>query len=118
MLAVLNLLKNCKTNTIRVPIKEAEPDLTDLEPPKEFDEEAEIERRRKRREELLAKSSSATPLLLHAVGAAADKARATSPATSSQPDTPQMAHSEMNTPQTPPSGKYATDLSKYTKANE
>ncbi|KAL7792099.1 serine/threonine protein kinase [Trichoderma ceciliae] len=66
-----------------------EPEV-DYEEPKEFDEEAEIERRRKRREELLAKSSSATPLLLHAVGAATSKAQALSPA-SFQSDTPQMS---------------------------
>ncbi|RFU76251.1 cmgc dyrk prp4 kinase [Trichoderma arundinaceum] len=62
----------------------------DYEEPEEFDEEAEIERRRKRREELLAKSSSATPLLLHAVGAATSKAQALSPA-SFQSDTPQAS---------------------------
>ncbi|KAM0262757.1 hypothetical protein ACHAQJ_001551 [Trichoderma viride] len=66
-----------------------EPEV-DYEEPEEFDEEAEIERRRKRRGELLAKSSSATPLLLHAVGAATSKAQALSPA-SFQSDTPQMS---------------------------
>jgi serine/threonine-protein kinase PRP4 len=59
----------------------------DYDEAEEFDEEAEIERRRKRRGELLAKSSSATPLLLHAVGAATSKAQALSPA-SLQSDTP------------------------------
>ncbi|UKZ80270.1 hypothetical protein TrVFT333_008027 [Trichoderma virens FT-333] len=64
--------------------------MDDYEEPEEFDEEAEIERRRKRREELMAKSSSATPLLLHAVGAATSKAQALSPA-SFQSDTPQVS---------------------------
>lgn len=68
-----------------------------------FDEDAEIERRRKRREALLAKSSSATPLLLHAVGAAADKARAESPASSTLPGTPQMEQYGGATPSTPQS---------------
>ncbi|PNY23161.1 Serine/threonine-protein kinase prp4 [Tolypocladium capitatum] len=68
------------------------------------DEDAEIERRRKRREELLAKSSSATPLLIHAVGAAAEKAaRIASPA-STQPET-QQSVLETGTPRTPASGK-------------
>ncbi|CEJ81768.1 Putative Serine threonine-protein kinase prp4 [[Torrubiella] hemipterigena] len=68
-----------------------------------FDEDAEIERRRKRREALLAKSSSATPLLLHAVGAAADKAGAESPASSTLPGTPQMEQYAGGTPGTPQS---------------
>ncbi|EEU36473.1 uncharacterized protein NECHADRAFT_104634 [Fusarium vanettenii 77-13-4] len=76
---------------------EPEPDYEEPEP---IDEEAEIERRRKRREEILAKSSSATPLLLHAVGAAANKARASSPA-STLPDTPMRTQSEIATPRTP-----------------
>ncbi|KAG8427437.1 U4/U6 small nuclear ribonucleoprotein prp4 [Metarhizium acridum] len=77
----------------------AEPD--DYEEPEPMDEDAEIERRRRRREELLAKSSSATPLLLHAVGASADKnARGASPA-STQPDTPQISSFEGETPRTP-----------------
>ncbi|POR37726.1 Serine/threonine-protein kinase prp4 [Tolypocladium paradoxum] len=68
------------------------------------DEDAEIERRRKRREEILAKSSSATPLLVHAVGAAAEKAaRVASPA-STQPET-QQSVLETGTPRTPASGK-------------
>ncbi|KAH6880057.1 kinase-like domain-containing protein [Thelonectria olida] len=71
----------------------------DFEEPEPIDEEAEIERRRKRREEILAKSSSATPLLLHAVGAAS-KARAESPMTS-QADTPMKSQSEIGTPRTP-----------------
>lgn len=80
----------------------AEPD--DYEEPEPIDEDAEIERRRRRREELLAKSSSATPLLLHAVGASADKnARGASPA-SSQPDTPQISSFKGETPRTPRSG--------------
>jgi serine/threonine-protein kinase PRP4 len=58
----------------------------DWEPPEQIDEQAEIERRRQRRAEILAKSSSATPLLLHAVGAA-QKTRASTPG-SSQPPTP------------------------------
>ncbi|KAH0525588.1 hypothetical protein TsFJ059_007936 [Trichoderma semiorbis] len=77
------------------------PMLDDYEEPQEFDEEAEIERRRKRREELMAKSSSATPLLLHAVGAATSKAQALSPA-SFQSDTPQMSQrSDSKPPQSP-----------------
>ncbi|KAK5996718.1 Serine/threonine-protein kinase prp4 [Cladobotryum mycophilum] len=87
--------------------QEPEPQV-DFEEPEEFDEEAEIERRRKRREELLAKSSSATPLLLHAVGAAASKAHAASRASSAQPDTPQMAPSEGKTPRSPPSPRSTT----------
>lgn len=80
-----------------------EPD-DDYEEPQHIDEDAEIERRRRRREELLAKSSSATPLLLHAVGAAADRsARGASPA-STQPETPQMSSFEGETPRTPRSG--------------
>lgn len=75
---------------------EAEPDV-DYDGQTAFDEGAEIERRRKRREQLMAKSSSATPLLLHAVGAAADKARAESPASSTLPGTPQMEQSEPQT---------------------
>lgn len=71
----------------------------DFEEPEPVDEEAEIERRRKRRQEILAKSSSATPLLLHAVGAAS-KARAASPA-SIQLDSSMKSQSEMATPQTP-----------------
>ncbi|CAM1507532.1 Fc.00g071730.m01.CDS01 [Cosmosporella sp. VM-42] len=71
----------------------------DYQEPEQIDEEAEIERRRKRREEILAKSSSATPLLLHAVGAAS-KARASSPA-STQADTPMRSQSEVATPRTP-----------------
>ncbi|OAA35280.1 serine/threonine-protein kinase prp4 [Metarhizium rileyi] len=77
-----------------------EPD-DDYEEPERIDEDAEIERRRRRREELLAKSSSATPLLLHAVGASADKnVRGASP-TSTQPDTPQVSSFEGETPRTP-----------------
>ncbi|RSL40706.1 hypothetical protein CEP53_013198 [Fusarium sp. AF-6] len=79
------------------PEPEPEPDY---EEPEAIDEEAEIERRRKRREEILAKSSSATPLLLHAVGAAANKARASSPA-STLPDTPMRTLSEIASPRTP-----------------
>ncbi|KAF4472463.1 CMGC DYRK PRP4 kinase [Fusarium albosuccineum] len=78
---------------------EPEPEPESYEEPEPVDEEAEIERRRKRREELMAKSSSATPLLLHAVGAAASKARAASPA-STHPDTP-VVHSEIASPRTP-----------------
>ncbi|QPC60129.1 hypothetical protein HYE67_002360 [Fusarium culmorum] len=78
----------------RKPEPEPEPDYEEPEP---IDEEAEIERRRKRREEILAKSSSATPLLLHAVGAAA---RAASPA-STLPDTPAKTRSEVESPRTP-----------------
>lgn len=64
-----------------------------------IDEDAEIERRRKRREELMAKSSSATPLLIHAVEAAAEKAaRAASPA-STQPGAQQPVL-EVGTPRT------------------
>ncbi|KAI8670075.1 Non-specific serine/threonine protein kinase [Fusarium sp. Ph1] len=81
----------------RKPEPEPEPDYEEPEP---VDEEAEIERRRKRREEILAKSSSATPLLLHAVGAAANKARASSPA-STLPDTPMRTQSELASPRTP-----------------
>ncbi|UPL03962.1 hypothetical protein LCI18_014896 [Fusarium solani-melongenae] len=81
----------------RKPEPEPEPDYEEPEP---IDEEAEIERRRKRREEILAKSSSATPLLLHAVGAAANKARASSPA-STLPDTPMRTQSELASPRTP-----------------
>lgn len=81
-----------------------EPEV-DYEEPEEFDEEAEIERRRKRREELLAKSSSATPLLLHAVGAATSKTQALSPA-SFQSDTPQMSQrSDSKMSQSPRSSK-------------
>ncbi|GAO19230.1 hypothetical protein UVI_02060430 [Ustilaginoidea virens] len=80
------------------PEPEPEPDYQ--EPP-QIDEDAEIERRRRRREELLAKSSSATPLLLHAVGAATEKvARGASPA-STQPDTSQKSSFEGETPRTP-----------------
>ncbi|KAM5366275.1 hypothetical protein ACJZ2D_010623 [Fusarium nematophilum] len=79
---------------------EPEPEPEDYEEPEPVDEEAEIERRRKRREEILAKSSSATPLLLHAVGAAANKARASSPA-STQPNTPLRIQSELASPRTP-----------------
>ena len=76
--------------------------------PAAFDEDAEIERRRKRREELMAKSSSATPLLIHAVEAAADKAaRAASPALS-KPETPQPVL-ETGTPRTV-SGKFISLL--------
>ncbi|KAH7127548.1 kinase-like domain-containing protein [Dactylonectria macrodidyma] len=71
----------------------------DFEEPEPVDEEAEIERRRKRREQILAKSSSATPLLLHAVGAAS-KARAASPAPT-QLDSLMKSHSEVATPGTP-----------------
>jgi serine/threonine-protein kinase PRP4 len=82
----------------------------DYKEPEPIDEDAEIERRRRRREELLAKSSSATPLLLHAVGAAADKgARGASPA-STQPDTPQMSSFEGETPRTPRSGMCLSNL--------
>lgn len=77
----------------------------DYEEPEQIDEDAEIERRRKRREELLAKSSSATPLLLHAVGVATEKAQAASRATSTQPDTPQQPNAEADASQTPCSGK-------------
>ncbi|RSL93930.1 hypothetical protein CEP52_012959 [Fusarium oligoseptatum] len=83
------------------PERKAEPEPEpDYEEPEPIDEEAEIERRRKRREEILAKSSSATPLLLHAVGAAANKARASSPA-STLPDTPMRTLSEIASPRTP-----------------
>ncbi|KAL3961430.1 hypothetical protein ACCO45_002953 [Purpureocillium lilacinum] len=71
-----------------------EPDFQEPEP---IDEDAEIERRRKRREELLAKSSSATPLLLHAVGAAADKAGNTASPASTQPE-PRQQSLEARTP--------------------
>ncbi|KAJ4257351.1 U4/U6 small nuclear ribonucleoprotein prp4 [Fusarium torreyae] len=81
----------------RKPEPEPEPDYEEPEP---IDEEAEIERRRKRREEILAKSSSATPLLLHAVGAAASKVHAASPA-STAPDTPMRTQSEVASPRTP-----------------
>ncbi|RSL69760.1 hypothetical protein CEP54_002202 [Fusarium duplospermum] len=87
----------------RKPEPEPEPDYEEPEP---IDEEAEIERRRKRREEILAKSSSATPLLLHAVGAAAIKARASSPA-STLPDTPMRTQSELASPRTPRSSMLA-----------
>lgn len=90
------------------PEPKPKPEEEDFEEPEPIDEEAEIERRRKRREEILAKSSSATPLLLHAVGAAA-KARAESPL-SSQADTPAKLHSEMATPRTPRSGTENVDL--------
>ncbi|KAF4447999.1 CMGC/DYRK/PRP4 protein kinase [Fusarium austroafricanum] len=83
----------------RKPEPEPEPE-PDYEEPEPVDEEAEIERRRKRREEILAKSSSATPLLLHAVGAAASKAHAASPA-STAPDTPMRTQSEIASPRTP-----------------
>lgn len=77
-----------------------EPEV-DYDEAEEFDEEAEIERRRKRRGELLAKSSSATPLLLHAVGAATSKAQALSPA-SLQSDTPlQSQRSDSKMSQSP-----------------
>lgn len=89
---------------------EPEPEQ-DYEEPEQIDEDAEIERRRRRREELLAKSSSATPLLLHAVGAAAEKsARGASPA-STQPDTPQLSSFEGGTPRTPRSGTCQTTIS-------
>ncbi|KAG5795964.1 hypothetical protein H9Q69_004976 [Fusarium xylarioides] len=81
----------------RKPEPEPEPDYEEPEP---FDEEAEIERRRKRREEILAKHSSATPLLLHAVGAAASKAHGASPA-STAPNTPMRAQSDIESPRTP-----------------
>ncbi|KAM6514670.1 U4/U6 small nuclear ribonucleoprotein prp4, variant 2 [Fusarium solani] len=89
----------------RQPLAQPEPERKpepepDYEEPEPIDEEAEIERRRKRREEILAKSSSATPLLLHAVGAAANKARASSPA-STLPDTPMRTQSELASPRTP-----------------
>ncbi|KAF5986151.1 CMGC/DYRK/PRP4 protein kinase [Fusarium bulbicola] len=87
----------------RKPEPEPEPDYEEPEP---FDEEAEIERRRKRREEILAKHSSATPLLLHAVGAAASKAHGASPA-STTPDTPMRAQSDIESPRTPRSGMSA-----------
>ena len=83
--------------------KEPEPE-PDYEEPEPIDEEAEIERRRKRREEILAKSSSATPLLLHAVGAA-DKVRAASPASPVTPQGSQMDVDSPQTPRTPRSGK-------------
>lgn len=77
-----------------------EPEV-DYDEAEEFDEEAEIQRRRKRRGELLAKSSSATPLLLHAVGAATSKAQALSPA-SLQSDTPlQSQRSDSKVSQSP-----------------
>ncbi|KAH7173819.1 kinase-like domain-containing protein [Fusarium flagelliforme] len=83
------------------PERKSEPEPEpDYEEPEPIDEEAEIERRRKRREEILAKSSSATPLLLHAVGAAATKARADSPA-STVPDTPVRMQSDIDSPRTP-----------------
>ncbi|KAF5022490.1 hypothetical protein F66182_5462 [Fusarium sp. NRRL 66182] len=88
----------------RKPEPEPEPDYEEPEP---VDEEAEIERRRKRREEILAKSSSATPLLLHAVGAATSKAQAASPA-STVPDTPMRTQSELASPRTPRSGMSAS----------
>ncbi|GJN72709.1 U4/U6 small nuclear ribonucleoprotein prp4 [Purpureocillium lilacinum] len=74
-----------------------EPDFQEPEP---IDEDAEIERRRKRREELLAKSSSATPLLLHAVGAAAEKAGNTASPAPTQPE-PRQQSLEARTPRTP-----------------
>ncbi|UNI23923.1 Non-specific serine/threonine protein kinase [Purpureocillium takamizusanense] len=74
-----------------------EPEFQEPEP---IDEDAEIERRRKRREELLAKSSSATPLLLHAVGAAAEKAGHTASPASTQPE-PRQQSLEARTPRTP-----------------
>ncbi|KZZ98841.1 serine/threonine-protein kinase prp4 [Moelleriella libera RCEF 2490] len=82
-------------------VKQLEPEAeADYEEPQQIDEEAEIARRRRRREELLAKSSSATPLLLHAVGAAAEKTvQAASPA-STLPDTPNKSF-EGETPRTP-----------------
>ena len=68
----------------------------DFEETPQVDEDAEIERRRKRREELLAKSSSATPLLLHAVGAAGG-ARGASPASGpADTDTPRTPRSGMS----------------------
>ncbi|KAF4968769.1 hypothetical protein FSARC_3898 [Fusarium sarcochroum] len=83
------------------PERKREPDPEpDYEEPEPIDEEAEIERRRKRREEIMAKSSSATPLLLHAVGAAASKVHAASPA-STAPDTPMRTQSEIASPRTP-----------------
>ncbi|EWY85466.1 CMGC/DYRK/PRP4 protein kinase [Fusarium oxysporum NRRL 32931] len=83
------------------PERKSEPEPEpDYEEPEPFDEEAEIERRRKRREEILAKHSSATPLLLHAVGAAASKAHGASPA-STTPDTPMRAQSDIESPRTP-----------------
>ncbi|KAG6021331.1 hypothetical protein E4U41_002521 [Claviceps citrina] len=87
------------------PEREREPEPEpDYEEPPQIDEDAEIERRRRRREQLLAKSSSATPMLLHAVGAAGDKAgHAASPA-STQPDTPRKMSFDGGTPQTPRSG--------------
>ncbi|EXM26999.1 CMGC/DYRK/PRP4 protein kinase [Fusarium oxysporum f. sp. vasinfectum 25433] len=86
------------------PERKSEPEPEpDYEEPEPFDEEAEIERRRKRREEILAKHSSATPLLLHAVGAAASKAHGASPA-STTPDTPMRAQSDIESPRTPRSG--------------
>lgn len=95
--------KQANTRTRDVPMTD-EPEV-DYEEPQEFDEEAEIERRRKRREELLAKSSSATPLLLHAVGAAASKVQALSPA-SFQSDTPQVSQrSDSKMSQSPRSSK-------------
>ncbi|KAF9765624.1 hypothetical protein IL306_002091 [Fusarium sp. DS 682] len=87
----------------RKPEPEPEPDYEEPEP---IDEEAEIERRRKRREEILAKSSSATPLLLHAVGAAS-KTHAASPA-STVPDTPMRTQSDIGSPRTPRSGMSMT----------
>lgn len=83
-------------------VNEPEPDY---EEPQQFDEDAEIERRRKRREEILAKSSSATPLLLHAVGVAAEKmTRGASPASTPTEVTPQKSAFDGETPKTPRSG--------------
>jgi serine/threonine-protein kinase PRP4 len=93
-----------------------EPEV-DYEEPEEFDEEAEIERRRKRRGELLAKSSSATPLLLHAVGAATSKAQALSPA-SFQSDTPQASQrSDSQMAQSPRSSKPHAEHDSSTATN-
>ncbi|KYK54463.1 hypothetical protein DCS_06421 [Drechmeria coniospora] len=87
--------------SVKEPHKEPSPEV-DYEEAPQVDEDAEIERRRKRREELLAKSSSATPLLVHAVSAAAEKARATSPR-SIQPELA-AASIEARTPKTSGSG--------------
>lgn len=93
-----------------------EPEV-DYDEAEAFDEEAEIERRRKRRGELLAKSSSATPLLLHAVGAATSKAQALSPA-SFQSDTPlQSQHSDSKASQSPGSSMSHPQLGSLTVTN-
>ncbi|GAB0140052.1 hypothetical protein EsHS_00000690 [Epichloe bromicola] len=100
-----NASKDDKNHNSHVKQPDPEPEA-DYEEAQPIDEDAEIERRRRRREELLAKSSSATPLLLHAVGAASDKvARGASPA-STQTDTPHKSSFDGETPRTPRSGTF------------